>query len=86
MHLSDRPKLLTLSTAESLQNGTPILRSSADSLRAELQVLLAEVKRLSLHQEYLKQNVAALDLLEASIEAAIQVCPNLRKEWVPDRP
>ena len=73
---------LTASTvaAESLQNGTPILRSSAaaDSLRAELQVLLAEVKRLGLHQEHLKQDVAALDVLEPASKLPSKSA-NLRK-------
>ncbi|KAL0047017.1 hypothetical protein WJX82_004273 [Trebouxia sp. C0006] len=81
MPLSDKPKVLTLSTAESLQNGTPLLKSSAaaaDSLRAELQVLLAEVKRLGLHQEHLKQDVAALDVLEPASRLPSKSA-NLRK-------
>lgn len=66
--------------AESLQNETPLLKSSAaaDSLRAELQVLLAEVKRLSLHQEHLKQDVASLDVLEPASRLPSKSA-NLRK-------
>jgi len=61
--------------AESLQDGTPLLKSSAaaDSLRAELQV-----KRLSLHQEHLKQDVAALDMLEPASRLPSKSA-NLRK-------
>ena len=70
----------TTAAAESLQNGTHLLKSSAaaDSLRAELQVLLAEVKRLSLHQEHLKQDVAALDVLEPASRLPSKSA-NLRK-------
>ncbi|DBB00991.1 hypothetical protein WJX77_012576 [Trebouxia sp. C0004] len=79
MALSDKPKVLTLSTAGSLQNGTPLMKSSAaDSLRAELQVLLAELKRLGLHQEHLKQDVAALDVLESGSRLPSKSA-NLRK-------
>jgi len=52
--------------------------AAADSLRAELQVLLAEVKRLSLHQEHLKQDVAALDVLEPASRLPSKSA-NLRK-------
>lgn len=52
--------------------------AAADSLWAELQVLLAEVKRLGLHQEHLKQDVAALDMLEPASKLPSKSA-NLRK-------
>ena len=45
-------------------------KSSADAVRAELQVLLAEIKRLSMHQERLKEEVDDIHTWKANDAAA----------------
>ncbi|KAL3162308.1 hypothetical protein ABBQ32_009995 [Trebouxia sp. C0010 RCD-2024] len=69
--LADKSLTPSLSTAESLPNAAAVLdKSSADVLRAELQVLLAEIKRLSIHQEHLKAEVDSIHTWKAKDAAA----------------
>ncbi len=66
-----------IAAADSLLNENSMLKSPfADSFRAELQVLLAEVKRLGIRQERLKQEAADLDTLDLKRPAK---SANLRK-------
>lgn len=60
---SGTPHPAFTAAAESLQNEPHFKSSAAESFRAELQILLAEIKRLGLQQERLYQDVAAVNLL-----------------------
>ena len=55
--------------AESLPSTALLEQPAAAAMKAELQVLLAEVKRLGLHQEHLKQEVN--DMESCNAEAAV---------------
>ncbi|KAL3147603.1 hypothetical protein ABBQ38_014655 [Trebouxia sp. C0009 RCD-2024] len=77
--LADKSLTPTLSTAESLPNAAAVLeKPSADAVRAELQVLLAEIKRLSIQQERLKAEVNGMHTWKAK-DAAANYNPNKNK-------
>ena len=56
--------------AESLPSTTVLEQHAAAAMQAELQILLAEVKRLSTHQEHLKREVTSMTQLETAAAAA----------------
>lgn len=68
-----------IAAAESLPNAAAVLeKPSADAVRAELQVLLAEIKRLSIQQERLKAEVNGMHTWKAK-DAAANYNPNKNK-------